>query len=46
MRPQAAAQLWADILSGRAELQPARLGTFLVLSHADLKRHVFHYWYA
>ena len=39
-------KLWEDIRSGRAEKDTARLAPFLILTFADLKRHVFLYWFA
>jgi len=41
---QAAAQIWADVMSGAAEQQPALLSRWLLLVYADLKHFVFHYW--
>jgi ubiquitin-like modifier-activating enzyme ATG7 len=41
-----ARDLWRDVLSGRAERDPARLAPFLLLAHADLKRYVFFYQFA
>ncbi|KAJ9509421.1 hypothetical protein QJQ45_001884 [Haematococcus lacustris] len=43
---QAGAAVWADILSGAAVAEPGRLARFLLLTHADLKRYHFTYWFA
>ncbi|CAM9987365.1 unnamed protein product, partial [Phaeothamnion confervicola] len=42
----AAAEVWAEILSGAAVAEPERLARFLLLSFADLKRNTFLYWCA
>ena len=39
-------KLWDDIRTGRAEKETWRLAPFLILTFADLKRHVFLYWFA
>jgi ubiquitin-like modifier-activating enzyme ATG7 len=41
---QAAARIWDDILSGRAEQAPSLLSRMTLLCYADLKRFHFHYW--
>jgi len=41
---QSAAQIWADIMSGAAEQQPALLCRWMLLVYGDLKHFVFHYW--
>lgn len=38
--------LWEDIRSGRAAKDTSLLAPFLLLTFADLKRHVFLYWFA
>jgi ubiquitin-like modifier-activating enzyme ATG7 len=40
---EAAHSLWTSITSGEAAQNPAILSTFLLLSHADLKRYLFSY---
>jgi len=39
-------KLWDDIRTGRAEKDTSRLVPFLLLTFADLKKHVFLYWFA
>lgn len=39
-------QIWDDIISGRAEEDSSLLNRFLVISHADLKKWIFYYWFA
>jgi hypothetical protein len=41
-----AVQVWADILSGRAERDSSLLTRFFLLTFADLKRWDFYYWFA
>lgn len=38
--------LLEDVVSGRARDDPSLLNNVVVLSHADIKRHVFQYWTA
>eukprot|EP00941_MAST-03F_sp_MAST-3F-sp1_P000898 g898.t1 len=38
--------IWDDVLSGEAITHPERLNPFLVVTFADLKKHVFVYWFA
>eukprot|EP01137_Pigoraptor_chileana_P005276 Opistho-2@48148 len=40
------AQIWDDIVSGRAAQSPSLLSRFLLVAHADLKKHHFFYWFA
>ncbi|KAF8936561.1 Autophagy protein 7 [Dissophora ornata] len=39
-------QIWDDITSGRAALDPSLLNRFLLLTFADLKKFKFYYWFA
>ncbi|XP_032783389.1 ubiquitin-like modifier-activating enzyme ATG7 [Daphnia magna] len=39
-------QIWNDILSGAALLNPSLLTRFLLLTFADLKKYQFYYWFA
>ncbi|KAF9118329.1 Autophagy protein 7 [Mortierella sp. 14UC] len=39
-------QVWDDITSGRAVLDPATLNRFLLVTFADLKKFKFFYWFA
>ncbi|KAI1317857.1 Autophagy protein 7 [Mortierella claussenii] len=39
-------QIWDDIMSGRAVLDPSLLNKFLLLTFADLKKFKFFYWFA
>ncbi|KAG0254840.1 Autophagy protein 7 [Mortierella polycephala] len=39
-------QIWADITSGAAVLDPSVLNRFLVVTFADLKKFKFFYWFA
>ncbi|KAG0294117.1 Autophagy protein 7 [Dissophora globulifera] len=39
-------QIWDDITSGRAVLDPSLLNKFLLLTFADLKKFKFYYWFA
>ena len=39
-------QVWADIQSGAALRDPAKLARFAVLCFADIKRNAFLYWFA
>ncbi|KAF9439057.1 Autophagy protein 7 [Entomortierella beljakovae] len=39
-------QIWDDITSGRAILDPSLLNKFLLLTFADLKKFKFFYWFA
>jgi ubiquitin-like modifier-activating enzyme ATG7 len=41
---QVADEIWADIAEGRATTEPERLHRFVVLAHADVKRHRFVVW--
>jgi ubiquitin-like modifier-activating enzyme ATG7 len=41
-----AAQLWADVCSGAAELDPSCLCRFVLLAFPDLKSFTFRYWFA
>ena len=41
-----ATQIWQDILSGAAESRPHSLSRFLLLTYADLKSHLYYYWFA
>jgi ubiquitin-like modifier-activating enzyme ATG7 len=41
-----AAQLWADVRSGAAELDPSCLCRFVLLAFPDLKSFTFRYWFA
>ncbi|KAI9143283.1 hypothetical protein BKA69DRAFT_1026812 [Paraphysoderma sedebokerense] len=38
-------QIWQDIKSGRALTEPHLLTRFLLLTHADLKKYKFYYWF-
>ncbi|KAF9907923.1 Autophagy protein 7 [Lobosporangium transversale] len=39
-------QIWEDITSGKAVLDPSLLNKFLLLTFADLKKFKFFYWFA
>ncbi|XP_071082043.1 ubiquitin-like modifier-activating enzyme ATG7 [Haliotis cracherodii] len=39
-------QIWDDIISGRAVDDPSLLSRFLLLTHADLKKYNYYYWFA
>ncbi|KAL9252263.1 Ubiquitin-like modifier-activating enzyme atg7-like protein [Drosera capensis] len=41
-----AQKIWDDIHSGAAEKDPILLSKFLLVTFADLKRWIFHYWFA
>lgn len=38
--------IWDDIVSGNAIIKPHLLVRFLLITFADLKKYVFHYWFA
>ncbi|KAI0214927.1 Ubiquitin-like modifier-activating enzyme ATG7 [Lamellibrachia satsuma] len=39
-------KLWEDIVSGQAITRPDTLSSFLLLTHADLKKFHYYYWFA
>ncbi|XP_041349975.1 ubiquitin-like modifier-activating enzyme ATG7 [Gigantopelta aegis] len=39
-------QIWEDIQSGKVLQEPAYLARFLALTHADLKKYDYYYWFA
>ncbi|CAM9183473.1 unnamed protein product [Discosporangium mesarthrocarpum] len=41
-----ALEVWEDIVSGRASVEPSALLRFFLLTFADLKRNTFMYWFA
>uniref|UniRef100_A0A5B7AYP5 Ubiquitin-like modifier-activating enzyme ATG7 n=1 Tax=Davidia involucrata TaxID=16924 RepID=A0A5B7AYP5_DAVIN len=41
-----AKKIWEDIHSGKVEEESAVLSRFLLISFADLKKWIFHYWFA
>eukprot|EP01156_Anaeramoeba_ignava_P001270 Anaeramoba_ignava/a1306_275.p1 GENE.a1306_275~~a1306_275.p1 ORF type:complete len:749 (+),score=141.98 a1306_275:32-2278(+) len=38
--------IWQDIVNGEALEDTSRLGRFLLLTYADLKKYIFYYWFA
>ncbi|XP_060072759.1 ubiquitin-like modifier-activating enzyme ATG7 [Ylistrum balloti] len=46
MLVQSGKQVWEDIISGKALEDPTLLSRFLLLTHADLKKYIYYYWFA